>query len=74
MKSEAKSANISSLESVFIEGKSYSLPTRQRKLTGITEFCNVNLKRNKKILNKVSLEGLVVRSPGFEPGIISLEG
>ena len=42
------------------------------KCNGVTEFCNGQ--QNQQDLNQVAFGEEVVRSPGFEPGIISLEG
>ena len=39
---------------------------------GVTEFSNGQ--QNQKGLNQVAFGERMVRSPGFEPGIISLEG
>ena len=39
---------------------------------GVTEFCNGQ--QNQQSLNQVDFGKVLVRSPGFEPGIISLEG
>jgi hypothetical protein len=39
---------------------------------GVTEFCNGQ--QNQQSLNQVAFGERMVRSPGFEPGIISLEG
>jgi hypothetical protein len=39
---------------------------------GVTEFCNGQ--QNQQSLNQAAFARRMVRSPGFEPGIISLEG
>jgi hypothetical protein len=39
---------------------------------GVTEFCNGQ--QNQQGSNQVAYGERMVRSPGFEPGIISLEG
>ena len=39
---------------------------------GVTEFCNGQ--QNQQSLNQIAFVKGMVRSPGFEPGIISLEG
>ena len=57
------------LDVAFLEAYGVSVTEN---CNGVTEFCNGQ--QNQKGWNQAAFGEMLVRSPGFEPGIISLEG